>query len=1216
MLGVGHHEGTHFYVMRLIAGPGLDLVIEELKPLRRQPASRDAASPPAVAPPAATGSQVAHRTDAGPPSRTAASVARALALGQFDPTPTTDMDARAATVTATEPTAGSVLDDAGLAGTSDLSQGAIGDASQPAHQQAGSQVHPSSSSSLGDLNLHFWDSVARIGFQVAEALEYAHAQGVIHRDVKPSNLLLDLQGVVWVTDFGLAHSNDADDLSQPRDLIGTLRYMPPERFEGHRGDARSDIYSLGLTLYELLALRPAFAAANQRQLVRQVVEETPTRLHQLDPSIPRGLEAIVQKAIEREPAHRYATAAELATDLRRFLDRRPIRARRTPWPERFALWCRRNPSLAAMTTVAAALTVSIAVIASVAAFRLRSQRDAERLTARTLKLQEARLQRSEAAERAQRECADRAHYTSNMRLVQQLYEGDGTAAAISELLSEHIPRAPNGRDLRDFVWRFQWTRLIHAAVNSFVPAGSRSGVLSAASQLTTFDARGRWSRVDLKSGRIMAEGDFGRPWDPRCTALSPTGTIAARAELLSKTIRLFELSTGRERLAIEGPVPVDDLVFSPDGRHILSLWPDQTARVHEVDGGRLLGSVRLLPGPYRAATLTLDGEYVVLANHPSQGEVTRYTVKTGEFQSVSLPDRSTILQLASSPVGQQVVCSNFAGDLFISGPAGWKAMTGQREHHGLVSKLAFSADGRHLASGGDDGLVLVWDVVTGRRLARLKGHIGQVICVCFSPDASTLVTGDQRGCLKLWDLRKPDGATTVDMPGEGVHELTFTPDGLQMIATGNTVRAWDLAGSTLIQTFGVQTEADRSEPGRSTVPTSVAISRDGSRLAIGDSHSQITVRDRATGAILHKLEGVAPAFYGAPSRVLAAATPERKRAVAALDFSPDGTLLAAGFGISKFMHISNYKQTIKIYDVLAGREVQGILVNNSVSMVRFTRDGRTLIATGHDGTVRFWDVPSRRPDSRTLQAENGIMSAILSPDEELLVTGDSGGVINLWDWAGRRELRRVHAHSAMINEIAVSSDGKTVAALSTAEGVLTLWETRELRELYRERSQLKLRSVAFSPGGGGLIVSCAGGILFDPALSLAEIDRVRVADSARIQRLGTVPPSPPAVPIPKHLPAIGGPQVKAYSGRYRGDTGPLLTVTLTKTGLVLIGPRGRRYDLLPESAASFVDPGSGARFRFDTNAAGQVVKLVVAQDGSTFEVPPISPRTGPDQGAP
>lgn len=206
---------------------------------------------------------------------------------------------------------------------------------------------------------HRW--VAQIGLQVAEALHYAHGQGVIHRDIKPANLLLDPHGTVWITDFGVARLAEEDELTAVGDVVGTLRYMAPEQLSGE-ADPRSDVYSLGLTLYELLALRPALDETSRGRLLRQLTDATIPRLRTIRPDIPRDLETIIAKAIAREPKHRYATAAELADDLRAWIEDLPIRARRVGPVERLWRWCRRNRAVAALAGVALVSLVSAATI--------------------------------------------------------------------------------------------------------------------------------------------------------------------------------------------------------------------------------------------------------------------------------------------------------------------------------------------------------------------------------------------------------------------------------------------------------------------------------------------------------------------------------------------------------------------------------------------------------------------------------------------------------------------------------------------------------------------------------------------------------------------------------------------------------------------------------------------------------------------------------------
>ncbi len=231
----------------------------------------------------------------------------------------------------------------------------------------------SSSASLGTAS-RYYRSVARIGVQVADALAYAHEQGVLHRDIKPSNLMLDVAGRVWVTDFGLAKVEGSDGPTRTGDIVGTVRYMPPERFDGW-SDHRSDVYSLGATLYELLTLQPLFGRTRQSELIDKVLHNSPEAPRKLDPKIPRDLETIVLKAIAKEPVHRYATARALGEDLERFLEDRPIRARRSTTLELCWRWCRRNPGLAGATITAALLVALLAIGATIAAWKFRDQRN-------------------------------------------------------------------------------------------------------------------------------------------------------------------------------------------------------------------------------------------------------------------------------------------------------------------------------------------------------------------------------------------------------------------------------------------------------------------------------------------------------------------------------------------------------------------------------------------------------------------------------------------------------------------------------------------------------------------------------------------------------------------------------------------------------------------------------------------------------------------------
>lgn len=203
----------------------------------------------------------------------------------------------------------------------------------------------------------YFSNVARLGVQVAEALSYAHEHGILHRDIKPSNLMLDRSGTVWIADFGLVKTADDDGLTKTGDVLGTVRYMAPEQLEG-QADVTSDLYSFGLTLFEMLTLRPAFEGDQHATLHQRLKQRDVPRLRSVNPAIPRDLETIVLKATARDREARYPTAAALADDLQRFVDDRPIRARRVFLWERAWRWSRHNPALAtAMGTVAVLLVV-------------------------------------------------------------------------------------------------------------------------------------------------------------------------------------------------------------------------------------------------------------------------------------------------------------------------------------------------------------------------------------------------------------------------------------------------------------------------------------------------------------------------------------------------------------------------------------------------------------------------------------------------------------------------------------------------------------------------------------------------------------------------------------------------------------------------------------------------------------------------------------------
>ena len=321
VFGVGEQDGLHYYVMQLIRGVGLDCILAVLK--------RNAGVG------STSGSNVSDEATVPAASR----VASAMMSGAFPLTPTKPGG---------EDTEPLFLDFETATCTGSAGGNPKGD-DELAHRL------------IGEMRSDYWISIAAMGRQVAGALAYAHGQGVLHRDIKPSNLLIDSRGTVWIADFGIAKALEKDGLTQTGDILGTLQYMPPEQMQG-RQDARSDVYSLGLTLYEMCTLRRAWSASTAEELIEKITRSEPPRPRRIDPSIPKDLETIVLKSIARDPDHRYASADELADDLRRFIEGRPIQARPVGSVEQLWRWCRRNTLAASFAAAALVLLLATAVI--------------------------------------------------------------------------------------------------------------------------------------------------------------------------------------------------------------------------------------------------------------------------------------------------------------------------------------------------------------------------------------------------------------------------------------------------------------------------------------------------------------------------------------------------------------------------------------------------------------------------------------------------------------------------------------------------------------------------------------------------------------------------------------------------------------------------------------------------------------------------------------
>ena len=563
---VGQDGEVRYYAMQFIQGQSLDAVIDELRRLRSR-------SPSGARQPAGPGPA---RRPSRPESGTRGIDARArrcqsLLSGQFDrdrrsgPPPTRPPKTR------------------GRPGSSPNRS--------PRTRPDTSAVMPGGAqlSSVESRHRAFHRGVAHIGRQAASALAHAHARGIVHRDIKPSNLLLDTEGVVWVSDFGLAKVDD-DDLTRTGDILGTLRYMAPERFRG-QGDARADLYSLGLTLYELLVLRPAFDSPDRVALSEQIKTVDPPRPRSIDPRVPRDLETIVLKAIEKDPERRYASAEAMAEDLRRFLDDEPIQARRVGAPERYIRWARRNPGIAVLGGVLTAVLVgtmiaSVLVAGQMAALATVNER---------AKLAAAAGVRAGQADRRPTASASGPSSTSMSPGSARPRRPPLAGLRHGAPLLDQCRPGPGEPDRRGWEWSYldQWCRPELRTLSLPTEADTQAVAVSPDGRLL---AVGCWTHPDFHPGA-----------GPDVSAY------------------LVGLPDGEIRHVLPGHQKyVYAVAFRPDGKRLATLGDERTIRIWDTVSGRELRAIRLrspsVHRPCRCLSWSPDGRRLVCATWTTSSE--------------------------------------------------------------------------------------------------------------------------------------------------------------------------------------------------------------------------------------------------------------------------------------------------------------------------------------------------------------------------------------------------------------------------------------------------------------------------------------------------------------------------------------------------------------------------------------------------------------------
>jgi eukaryotic-like serine/threonine-protein kinase len=989
VFGIGEENGLHYYVMQFIAGLGLDQVLDELK--RLCPA------------PGGTPTPGTHegRLQVSARRASAVKVAQSLLTGVFrQPDGGNEMEAGSQPRPGDAPLrhgeapppvgAGPVI------ATGRLTDSYVLSASMealPGQSMAGRPARRTT----------YWQSVAHIGAQVATGLEYAHQQGVLHRDIKPANLLLDLHGNVWITDFGLAKSGGQENLTATGDVVGTLRYMAPEAFDGQH-DARSEVCALGLALYELLALQPAFDETDRQRLIRQVTTAEPPRLGRINHAIPRDLVTIVHKAIDRNPARRYQTAALLAEDLQRFLRDEPVLARRIGVPEQYLRWARRNPVVAVLGGVLTAVLV-VATVASVLA------------TGRM-----AALMRQNNAGRREvdrlRDRAERSLYGARIALAENALRRNDPASAAT-LLDACLPKAA-GPDRRGWEWSYleRWCRpelrtlripndravfgLVVSPDSRFLVAvGGNPYYYGAAyegepASVHVYDLPGLGLRRTLAGH-----------WDKAGTvAFRPDGKRLATAAPDSR-VRLWDTETWRELRTFDGgiterPPRVEILGWSPDGRRL-------AIRIHDsvwIGDPETMRTTARIAEAIEGLTWSPDGKRI--AAIMGSGGVQVWDVENGGRLGPPLEAGSGVVRRVfwASP-GQRL--TGFRTDGM---RRTWDLATGQvLEDKAVVPELAeveFSHDGSFFVTGGNDGLLRVVDTASGNIIASLFHGASSIRALALSPDGSRLFVGGLGVAgVKVFDPRRDPGgriapaqwqlcALAFDERGDMLRTINWEGN-----SDGANLEIYDLAGGT-------------PHPGprlpvsnRDIYPRGdFAFASDGRRLAApknGDD-SAVGIWDVVTGREI--------------------ATLRASGMVAALAFEAEGGRLAIGAWDRR-----RVRGEVAIWDIASGRVIRTIDAGpHPIRAVAFSADGRR-VAAGGGGESR---------------------------------TDDSGWAVA---WDGETGARLITLDRAgMITSLAFDHDGTRVAAVDFARQNLHIWDLKSGAEI-RGPAPAAVSSVAFTPDG-------------------------------------------------------------------------------------------------------------------------------------------------------
>lgn len=879
--------------------------------------------------------------------------------------------------------------------------------------------------------------------KVAAALDYAHRRNLLHRDLKPSNILLDGDNEPRITDFGLAKRMTRGESTVPDteppvpevtltgELVGSPQFMAPEQVSARFGavGTSADIHALGAILFQLLTGHPPFRGGTWEEILLAVATVPIHRVGGPGQAIPRDLESIALRCLEKEPSRRYATAGDLADDLGRFLRSEPTRARPLGPARRYLRWCRREPATAVLGTALMVVLMLAAIASAMGALRFRAAGQRER---------DLRL-RAEAGERTALEHA----YAADIQLAYEAWDAGNLARAV-ELLERHEPE-PNrpGQDLRGW----EWFHLRHLSrSDERATLGHQEGPVS----FVTFSA----------DGRILASGDYEgglRFWDVQrgiqlarhdrngailSMATSPDGQwmgIGTRTPS-GGSVRLW--NTGSlDSEPVEWTVgrPVTALWFPPSGQTVLAVTLNRTI---EWDiASRQTRWSRMADMGWR---LSVSPDGARIAEGWRQGRMSLHDLRNGtridswtnHAPTAGFPNP------AFSPDGRFVASGAGDGRICIWDASERRMIHESEPHRSAVTRLAFLPDGRTLVSASADQTLHFTRVPDGTSLGRLRGHRAGIEALAVSPDGSLLATGDLAGDLKLWDVRPAEPRT---------QRQELAPDRYQI----------------LIQSLAdFLTAHAATDPGPKSLPLAL------SRIAQLPDRSELPPHDKPValspdGTLLATVSGPLEAakLWRRSDGTLQFEVPPAEGPVDLVHFVDDGTrwilfrkdgrveLRETATGVRLWIRSGYPEGRTSTFAVSSGSGLFAVTANTGEVAVgslgtgerlaiwkadpllckdlAFSPSGETLATAGRDGMVRLWESRTGRALGEFRSALTDSPGLSFTPDGTRLAAA-TGSDIRIWDVARSRELLSFRAvPGSRILKLAFTPEGHLLALTET-----------------------------------------------------------------------------------------------------------------------------------------------------------------------------------------